>query len=62
VGNADDFLWRLIKGCIQLGKVPKIANIVNMTPVDYVASCIVAVMGKEEHLSRSVYHIWHPHR
>ncbi len=62
MGNSDDFLWRLVKGCIQLGQVPKIANVVNMAPVDYVASCIVAVMGQEENLNRSVYQIWHPFR
>ncbi|KAJ3014108.1 large subunit of alpha-aminoadipate reductase [Thoreauomyces humboldtii] len=43
VNNTDDFLWRLVKGCVQLGKVPRIANIVNMCPVDYVAGIIAAV-------------------
>ncbi|KAI8911192.1 hypothetical protein DFJ77DRAFT_549925 [Powellomyces hirtus] len=43
VCNTDDFLWRMLKGCIQLGKVPRIANVVNMCPVDYVAAITVAV-------------------
>ena len=37
--NTDDFLWRLVKGCIQLGLVPDINNTVNMVPVDHVARC-----------------------
>ncbi|KAI8986714.1 L-aminoadipate-semialdehyde dehydrogenase large subunit [Trametes punicea] len=39
VTNTDDFLWRLIKGCVQLGLVPDINNTVNMVPVDHVARC-----------------------
>ena len=37
VTNTDDFIWRLVKGCIQLGLVPDINNTVNMVPVDNVA-------------------------
>ena len=37
--NTDDFLWRLVKGCIQLGLVPDMNNTVNMVPVDHVAQC-----------------------
>ncbi|KAI0777235.1 alpha-aminoadipate reductase Lys1p [Trametes elegans] len=39
VTNTDDFLWRLVKGCVQLGLVPDINNTVNMVPVDHVARC-----------------------
>ncbi|KAI0031959.1 alpha-aminoadipate reductase Lys1p [Vararia minispora EC-137] len=39
VTNTDDFLWRLVKGCIQLGLVPDMNNAVNMVPVDHVARC-----------------------
>ena len=39
VTNTDDFLWRLVKGCIQLGLVPDMNNTVNMVPVDHVARC-----------------------
>lgn len=35
--NTDDFLWRLVKGCVQLGLVPDINNTINMVPVDHVA-------------------------
>jgi L-2-aminoadipate reductase len=37
VTNTDDFLWRMVKGCVQLGFVPDINNTVNMVPVDHVA-------------------------
>jgi L-2-aminoadipate reductase len=40
VTNTDDFIWRLVKGCIQLGLVPDIDNTINMAPVDHVALCI----------------------
>ncbi|THH11455.1 hypothetical protein EW146_g8036 [Bondarzewia mesenterica] len=39
VTNTDDFIWRMVKGCIQLGLVPNINNTVNMVPVDHVAHC-----------------------
>lgn len=42
VTNADDFLVRMLKGCIQLSAQPDISNTVNMCPVDFVARLIVA--------------------
>ncbi|KAI5121805.1 hypothetical protein M0805_009797 [Coniferiporia weirii] len=40
VTNTDDFIWRLVKGCIQLGLVPDINNTINMVPVDHVARIV----------------------
>lgn len=40
--NTDDFLIRMIKGCVQLGVIPDIYNSVNMVPVDHVARVVVA--------------------
>ncbi|OLY80072.1 L-aminoadipate-semialdehyde dehydrogenase [Smittium mucronatum] len=37
VTNTDDFIWRLVKGCIELKKIPAMNNVVNLCPVDYVA-------------------------
>lgn len=37
VTNTDDFVWRLVKGCIQLGLTPDIYNTINLSPVDHVA-------------------------
>ena len=42
VTNTDDFLIRMLKGCIQLGSRPNINNTVNMVPVDHVARTIAA--------------------
>jgi L-aminoadipate-semialdehyde dehydrogenase len=39
VTNTDDFVWRLVKGCIQLGLIPDINNTINMVPVNHVARC-----------------------
>ncbi|KAI9175701.1 large subunit of alpha-aminoadipate reductase [Blastocladiella emersonii ATCC 22665] len=53
VTNADDFLWRLVKGCIELGQVPDIRNAVNMCPVDYVAECVVALVLGDHHAANA---------
>ena len=42
VTNTDDFLIRMLKGCVQLGTRPNINNSVNMVPVDHVARTVVA--------------------
>ncbi|OMH86385.1 L-aminoadipate-semialdehyde dehydrogenase [Zancudomyces culisetae] len=57
VTNTDDFIWRLVKGCIQLGKYPVMDNIVNMCPVDFVSrvSCGIALTDGSTQL---VYHIY----
>ncbi|GBB90665.1 hypothetical protein RclHR1_01770013 [Rhizophagus clarus] len=60
VTNTDDFLWRLMKGCIQLELIPTIHNIVNMCPVDYVAECVVRISLSSTAASKRVFHITHP--
>ena len=40
--NSDDFLVRMLKGCVQLKARPNINNTVNMVPVDHVARVVVA--------------------
>ncbi|WVR09299.1 L-aminoadipate-semialdehyde dehydrogenase [Kwoniella sp. DSM 27419] len=37
VTNTDDFIWRMVKGCLQLGLIPDINNTLNACPVDHVA-------------------------
>jgi L-aminoadipate-semialdehyde dehydrogenase len=37
VTNTDDFIWRMVKGCLQLGLIPDINNTVNLVPADHVA-------------------------
>ena len=42
VCNTDDFLIRMLKGCIQLSSSPRIFNTVNAVPVNHVARVVVA--------------------
>ncbi|KAF8925423.1 L-aminoadipate-semialdehyde dehydrogenase [Dissophora ornata] len=60
VTNTDDFIWRLIKGCIELGLVPNMNNAVNLCPVDYVAQCVTAVATTPGSEQPMVYHVTHP--
>ncbi|KAF9459773.1 alpha-aminoadipate reductase Lys1p [Collybia nuda] len=58
VTNTDDFIWRLVKGCIQLGLVPDMNNTVNMVPVDHVALCTsLAAVSPLPDAPLSVLHI-----
>ncbi|TID29890.1 hypothetical protein CANINC_001529 [Pichia inconspicua] len=40
--NTDDFLLRMLKGCVEIGCYPEITNSVNTVPVDHVARVVVA--------------------
>lgn len=71
VWNADDFLCRLIKGCIQLGAspfptYPQPSNSsmnpprVDMSPVDYVASVIVAAANSDQCFALSEFNVVNP--
>jgi L-aminoadipate-semialdehyde dehydrogenase len=40
--NTDDFLVRMLKGCIQLGCRPDMTNTINMVPVTHVSRVVVA--------------------
>ncbi|KAI9209591.1 male sterility protein-domain-containing protein [Polychytrium aggregatum] len=59
VSNSDDYIWRYVKGCIQLGVAPSYATPVTMTidPVDHVAKVVAEIAGSEESLSKFVFHI-----
>lgn len=58
VTNTDDFIWRMVKGCIQLGLIPDINNTINMVPVDHVALCAgLAAVSPLANASMSVLHI-----
>jgi L-aminoadipate-semialdehyde dehydrogenase len=58
VTNTDDFIWRLVKGCIQLGLIPDINNTINMVPVDRVALCTtLAAISPLPDQHQSVLHI-----
>lgn len=58
VTNTDDFLMRLLKGCIQLGKIPDIHNPINMVPVDHVARiCSLAALTLRHGAPLKVYQV-----
>lgn len=48
VSNTDDFLVRMLKGCVQIGTRPDVENTINMVPVTHVARLVnaVALYGK----------------
>ncbi|RKP34503.1 male sterility protein-domain-containing protein [Dimargaris cristalligena] len=60
--NTDDFQWRLVKGCIQLGKAPVLDNEINMCPVDYIAELVAEVVAQPEALDLGIFHIESPTR
>ncbi|AFZ33308.1 thioester reductase domain protein (plasmid) [Gloeocapsa sp. PCC 7428] len=56
VFNRDDFLYKLIQGCIQIGSAPISDMMLNIIPIDYTSQAII-------HLSKqspNVYHLVHP--
>lgn len=52
-GNAQDFFWRLLKGCIQLGKVPALETGTNLVPVDFVSQAIVSLSQQEQSFGKA---------
>jgi len=62
VWNTDDFLCRLLKGCVQLGKAPEIDPTipVDMSPVDYVSGAIVHLMLGLR--ANTTFHVIYPHQ
>lgn len=55
--NTDDFLIRMLKGCVQLASRPNIHNTVNMVPVDHVARIIIACAFHPPRAPISVAHV-----
>lgn len=42
LSNTDDFLIRMLKGCVQVGARPDVKNTINMVPVTHVAQKVLA--------------------
>ncbi len=57
--NTSDRLYRMIKGCIQLGSVPNIDLMLDMTPVDYMAQAIV-YLSQQASSTGQVFHLSNP--
>ncbi|KAI7871204.1 L-aminoadipate-semialdehyde dehydrogenase [Spinellus fusiger] len=61
VTNTDDFIWRLLKGCIEIKCIPSISNDVNTCSVDYVASVVAAAAYHDQMSSPlGVFQVTHP--
>jgi len=57
--NTDDFTCRLIKGCIQMGSIPRMNSDITFVPVDYVSRAIVHLSRQKESLGK-VFHLNNP--
>jgi thioester reductase-like protein len=59
VFNRNDFLYRLLLGCVQLGSVPDRAMILDLLPVDYVSRAIV-ILSQQPTAIGQAFHLVHP--
>jgi amino acid adenylation domain-containing protein/thioester reductase-like protein len=57
--NTDDFLCRLIKGCVLLGLAPARQTWLDMVPVDYVAESVVWLSRQAGSIGRT-FHLNNP--
>ncbi|TKX25681.1 putative L-2-aminoadipate reductase large subunit [Elsinoe australis] len=55
--NTDDFLLRMLKGCIQVSSRPDITNTINMVPVDHVARLVAATAFDPPSSKPGVVHV-----
>jgi thioester reductase-like protein/non-ribosomal peptide synthase protein (TIGR01720 family) len=60
VSNTDDFMHRVLRGCIQLKSAPDANMMVDMTPVDYVSRAIIHLSKQKESLGKA-FHVLNPH-
>jgi thioester reductase-like protein len=59
VWNTDDFLGRMIKGCIRMRSVPQLELVLDISPVDYVSKAIVYLSLKQSSLGKA-FHLQNP--
>ena len=59
VSNIDDFACRVIRGCIQIGSVPEMDMMVDVSPVDYVSKAIFHLSRQKESLGKT-FHLVNP--
>ncbi|MFA6110723.1 MAG: thioester reductase domain-containing protein [Candidatus Latescibacterota bacterium] len=57
--NTRDFVSRMLKGCIELGIMPALDNLLELAPVDFAARAMVAIAASPEHRGRT-FHVNHP--
>lgn len=60
VGNPEDFMWRIIKGCISTGASPLLpGDRKELIPVDYASAALIRIASDNSHLGR-MYHLIPP--
>ncbi|AVH69221.1 thioester reductase domain-containing protein [Nostoc sp. 'Lobaria pulmonaria (5183) cyanobiont'] len=59
VFNVNDFLYRLIIGCVQLGSIPDVELIQDIIPVDYASKAIIH-LSKLQNSWGKAFHLTHP--
>lgn len=57
--QTKDFLWKIIKGSIQLGFYPELDALIDITPVDYVSKLVINLSKEDKEMNRN-YHIFNP--
>lgn len=60
IWNSDDFLCRLLKGCLQLGYAPDANDRIELAPVDYVSKAIVKLSQQASSIG-ACFHLNSPH-
>ncbi|KNC50998.1 alpha-aminoadipate reductase Lys1p [Thecamonas trahens ATCC 50062] len=58
--NVDDYLIRMVKGCVELGAAPIMKNRVYVAPVDFVAEAMVRVAEAGPDARGHAYHFLSP--
>ncbi|MEW6734060.1 MAG: amino acid adenylation domain-containing protein, partial [Acidobacteriota bacterium] len=61
VSNTNDILFRMIKGCIQLGSAPMLNYSEDITPVDYICRAIVHLSKQPSEQGKN-FHLVNPQR
>ena len=59
IWNTDDFICRIIKGCIQMGSIADFDWRLDLSPVDYVSRAIV-YLSRQKELIGKVFHLNNP--
>jgi len=57
----DDFVCRMIKGCIEMGAFPALDYQFDMAPVDYISQSIVSLASRHDSLGKT-FHLMNPQR
>ncbi|QUQ65302.1 type I polyketide synthase [Kutzneria sp. CA-103260] len=59
--QTEDFVWLSLKGCLQVGAVPRDAAAwFSLVPVDYVSAAVVSLSTNASNAGRT-FHLYNPH-